>query len=229
MRTVPRRLLALVPGLIGVVLCVHFSMTLAYLLPLNPVTLRTTALVERYMTPWFAQSWTFFAPNPINETRSLLVACRLRQPAGATVETAWVDVSAPVWAAQAQQRFSAAAWLARLQAHVIQLSTDQEGLLDAAQRRRLAAEAAAAPQLDGLSAAEDTRRALAAHLRARLGAAYCDQWYGTGQTIATRVAVAVLRFPRFSQRHLPDRAGELQVYPFAWADYAPVAPLAGQP
>ena len=42
---------------------------------------------------------------------------------------------------------------------------------------------------------------------------------------AVRMRLAVLKFPRFSRRDLPDAKGELTYYDFDWARYQPVAPL----
>ena len=80
---------------------------------------------------------------------------------------------------------------------------------------------------DAIRTAQAARRALASRVLARLGAAYCDRWYGAGQTVATRVGLAVLRFPRFSQRQLPNTDGELRFYPFGWMPYERVSPLTG--
>jgi hypothetical protein len=211
---------------VALVLIRHFGTTLVYLAPINPGTLLIAPQVDSYMNPWFAQDWRLFAPDPIADTRTLLVECRLRGPDGRSAETAPADVSTPLWDALARQRFSPAASLARLQAHIVQLWLQKdEGL------RRL--EARQSPEVNGLvealRGAERPRRALAAHLLARLGAAYCDQRHGPGQTVATRVTLSILRFPRFSQRQLPDAAGETRIYPFEWMPYEPVAPLRAHP
>lgn len=219
MRSFPRHVFPLFPALLVAVLCLHFGMTLVYLMPLNPIALRIAPVVQRYMVPWFAQDWHLFAPNPINETRMLLVSCRLRQTNGTTVETAWVDVSTPLWDAQARQRFSAAAWLGRIQSHAVELYFDPSELLIALERHRTVDDSAVNHLADTIRSVQSMRRALATRVLARLGAAYCDRWYGAGQTVATRVGLLVLRFPRFSQRQLPDSDGQLRFYPFAWMPY----------
>lgn len=219
------RALPLFPVLMVAVFGIHFAITLVYLMPLNPITLRIAPLVERYMAPWFVQNWRLFAPNPINETRMLLVTCRLRQADGTTVETTWVDVSTPLWDAQARQRFSVAAWLDRSQAHAVELYFDHNEVLAALERQRTPEDSAVKQLADAIRTAEGARRTLAIRVLARLGSAYCDRWYGMGRTVATRVSLAVLRFPRFSQRQLPDTDGEVRFYPFAWIPYERVSPL----
>jgi hypothetical protein len=59
----------------------------------------------------------------------------------------------------------------------------------------------------------------------RAGSAHCDSLYGAGRTAAVRLRLAVLKFPRFSRRDLPDSKGELTYFDFDWAPYRPVAPL----
>lgn len=225
MRSIQRHIFPLCAGVAVVLLGIHFGMTLVYLMPLNPIKVRLAPAVERYMTPWFAQDWHLFAPDPIDETRMLLVSCRIRPGNGLTRETAWADVSTPLWSTQADQRFSAAAWLVRPQAHAVQLYFDQNEILAAIERHRTVERSSVNDLADAIRAAHDARRTLATHVLARLGAAYCDRWYGAGQTVATRAGLVVLRFPRFSQRQLPDNHGTLRLYPFAWLPYEPVAPL----
>lgn len=227
MRSFLRPMLPLLSALLPAVLSVHFAITLVYLMPLNPITLHIAPLVERYMAPWFVQNWRLFAPNPINETRMLLVACRVQQADGTTVETAWVDVSTPLWDAQARQRFSVAAWLDRSQAHAVELYFDRNEVLIALERQRTPEDSAVNRLADTIRTAEGARHTLATRVLARLGSVYCDRWYGTGRTVATRVSLAVLRFPRFSQRQLPDTDGEMRFYPFAWMPYERVSPLTG--
>src|SRR5262245_59862813 len=100
MHTFPQRTYAVLPVLLAIVLSIHFVLTLLYLLPLNPTTLRLAPVVAGYMAPFFVQDWRLFAPDQISETRILQVACRLRLAPGSTVETAWMDISTPLWQVQ---------------------------------------------------------------------------------------------------------------------------------
>ena len=225
MRSFRPYVLPLSAGVFVAVLCIHFGITLVYLMPLNPITLRIAPVAERYMAPWFAQDWHLFAPDPINETRMLLVSCRVRQANGMMVETPWADVSTPLWNAQAHWRFSSAGWLARSQAHAVELYFNRNEVLAALERHRTLENSPVNDLADAIRTAEGARRAFAIRVLARLGAAYCERWYGTDQTVATRVCLAALRFPRFSQRQLPDVHGTLRYYPFAWMPYERVASL----
>jgi hypothetical protein len=205
-------------------LSLHFLLTLAYLMPLNPIKLRMAPLLERYMHPFFAQDWRLFAPDPISETRVLFLSCRLRQADGTAVETVWADVSTPWWDAQAHQRASAA-WLSRPQDYAVQRYFDRGELLAQLERHRTAHDSPLNRLATELQIAEDERRTLATRMLARLGTAYCERWYGEGRTTATRFCLAVLRFPRFSERQLPDSAGTLRYYPLEWLPYERVASL----
>lgn len=225
MQAYSQRALALLAGLLVVVLGLHFGLTLVYLLPLNPITLRLAPLVDGYMTPFFAQDWHLFAPEPINETRMLLVACRVRLADGRMVETAWEDISTPLWAMQARERFSPASWLVRLQMHAIQRFFAPGQLLPGLERSHALEDPTVQQLADTLHKLERARQVLPTRVLARLGAAYCDRWYGTGQTVAMRMRLAILRFPRFSQRQMPDSAGEVRSYSFDWMPYESVARL----
>jgi hypothetical protein len=225
MRTCSQRIHALLAGVLAVVLSIHFGLTLIYLLPLNPITLRLAPLLDRYMTPFFAQNWRLFAPEPISETRILLLSCRLRQRNGRLIETAWADISTPLWEVQARQRFSPASWLARLQMHALQRFFAPGEPLFGLKPSQLEEN----PELHSLKAqlqaAEQARHAFAARVLARLGSAYCDRRYGAGLTVATGMRLAVLHVPPFSQRHKRDDPDEWRVYPVAWMSYERVAPL----
>ncbi|MBT1547075.1 DUF5819 family protein [Curtobacterium aurantiacum] len=47
-------------------------------------------LLERYMLPWFGQSWSVFAPDPINGDNEVLVRAQLRSDDS---PTSWVNVT----------------------------------------------------------------------------------------------------------------------------------------
>jgi len=211
--------------LLHVVIGVHFCIHLLYLLPINPITLDIAPLVEDYMNPWFSQDWRLFGPDPITQTRTLLVACQLQPYHGLVVESAPVDESTPLWQAQARQRFSSAAWLARLHSNTIQLYLDQSDVRLQLERQRTVEESGLNQIIEEIQAEEALRHTLARRLLARLGAAHCDQRYGANRTIATHITLVTLPAPLFSQRHLPGVAGEAEAHSFGWMPYEPVALL----
>src|SRR5699024_6174422 len=45
-------------------LVVHFALTVAYVMPLNPVTAAVQPLLRATIGTYFPQGWAFFAPDP---------------------------------------------------------------------------------------------------------------------------------------------------------------------
>ncbi|MDR1999845.1 MAG: DUF5819 family protein [Frankiaceae bacterium] len=50
-------------------------------------------LLTRYMIPWFGQSWSVFAPEPINGDYGFNVKALLQNADGSTTETDWISAS----------------------------------------------------------------------------------------------------------------------------------------
>ncbi|WP_437841981.1 DUF5819 family protein [Sorangium sp. So ce1153] len=228
------------PALLAAALCFHFAMTLAYLTPQNPLKLRFARLIDGYMSPLLQQNWHLFAPDPINDTRVLMVACRLRQPDGGTLETGWTDITTPYWEAHLKNRLGPATRIARSVTGAARLtySADPTSLqiakkLDERRARAQAggggSEASEEQVADMLrkdvKKEQDEGFQLGSSVLARAGSAHCDSLYGPTRTTAVRMRMAVLKFPRFSRRDLPDAKGEVTYYDFDWAPYQPVAPL----
>lgn len=240
MRRYLRVLSTSAPALLAAALCFHFAMTLSYLTPQNPLKLRFAWLIDGYMNPFLQQNWHLFAPDPITDTRLLMVACRLRQPDGGTTETGWVDITAPYWEGHLDNRLGPATRLGRSVTGAARLiySADPTSLQMAKklEERRARAQAGGggleAPEAqvvdllrDEVKKEQDAGFQLGKSVLERAGSAHCDGLYGPDRTAAVRMRMAVLRFPRFSRRDLPDAKGELSYYDLDWAPYQPVAPL----
>ncbi|WP_437930946.1 DUF5819 family protein [Sorangium sp. So ce291] len=240
MRHLLRLLSMSAPALLAAALAFHFAMTLAYLTPQNPLKLRFARLINGYMFPLLQQNWHLFAPDPISDTRLVMVACRLRQPDGSTTETGWTDITTPYWEAHLQDRLGPATRVARSVTGAARMtySADPTSLQMAKklEERRARAQAgggeADAPEaqvIDALQAEvkkeQDEGFQLGKNVLDRAGSAHCDSLYGPDRTTAVRMRLAVLEFPRFSRRDLPDSKGEMKYYDFDWGPYQPVAPL----
>ncbi|WP_437636485.1 DUF5819 family protein [Sorangium sp. So ce854] len=240
MRRFLRVLSTSAPALLGAALCFHFAMTLAYLTPQNPLKLRLARLIEGYMNPFFQQNWHLFAPDPITDTRLLMVACRLRAPDGSTTETGWTDITTPYWEAHLDNRLGPATRVGRSVTGAARLlySADPAAL----QMAKKLDEHRARAQPDGggqeppeeqelqrlrdqVKKEQDAAYRLGKIVLERAGSAHCDSLHGPGRTTAVRVRMGVLRFPRFSRRDLPDAKGDMTYYDLDWAPYQPVAPL----
>jgi hypothetical protein len=214
--------LKLVPALLATALAIHFTMTAIYLIPVSPAKLRLAPLAHAYMFPFFAQDWHLFAPEPESSTRVWMVSCRIRGPEGATRETPWADITTPYRQAHYRSRFGSADRLLRTLTSAGRLTYTMPPSL---------AEFAAGPTNEGdgeltkaVDIAQERSRQEGIRALNRVASAHCDQMHGPADVEAVRVRMAILRFPRFSRRHLPDSAGELSMYDYDWAPHEDVAP-----
>lgn len=83
----------------------HFFCTAVYNMPTNPLQTRFYPVYIDYMSSFFPQVWTLFAPNPIQNNASLLLQCL--EPGQKPSDNAWVDVIRPLWLQHEQHRISA--------------------------------------------------------------------------------------------------------------------------
>jgi len=83
----------------------HFAMTTLYLMPPNPIGLKTNTVVQTYMAPLFHQRWSLFAPNPIGSGHDVAVQCRYREADGQVTETRWIDALGPHLRSARHDRF----------------------------------------------------------------------------------------------------------------------------
>lgn len=224
MQALPRVLLHLVPVGLVLALVFHFGMTLLYLTPLNPIKLHLNQAVVNYISPFFVQNWHLFAPDPVKDSRVLMVSCRLRAADGTERITEWSDISTPLREARYHNRFTPADRLDRPQSSAVHTIFQKDDTLRLLEKRP-----ADTPEyqamLDELRRVEQEKRERGFELLNRIASAHCDRLYGPGRTEQVRTRLAVLTFPRFSERHLPDSEGELSYVLMDWAPYQKVAPL----
>lgn len=199
----------------------HFSATCLYLTPPNAIVLRARPAVDRYMSPYFAQAWTLFAPDPIVDTRELLVSCQIARPDGSTEDSPWLDITTPLRDQRARYRIGPASALERAQTgglHIVLAPPDP--LIE-----RLAENGEHDP---AYVAYKEQRAAMVEQgnrLLRRVASASCDRAYGRGAT--TEVGVRMLRTPSppFSQRRAPLSSSETTYIDFPRGPYEPVAPF----
>ena len=213
------------PALLTLVLMFHFLMTLAYLTPLNPIKLYFQQANLAYMQPFFLQNWQLFAPNPVRDTRVLMVSCRIRDTDGTMTTTEWSDISTPLREASYDNRLVPADRLERLQTGATRIIFGQDEILVELQEHRSEADDEFNKMIDELAQEDEENRQAAIVVLNRIGSAQCDRLYGEDRTEEVRIRVALLEFPRFSQRHLPNEEGELSYVLFDWAPYERVAPM----
>lgn len=78
------------------VLFTHLTLIELGNLPNNPVSLRASPVVERYVHPLFTQNWNFFAPQPIAFDVTVMARAEACATNGRCTMTGWIDVSDPL-------------------------------------------------------------------------------------------------------------------------------------
>ena len=221
-----RRLVAAAPLVLGALLLFHFSATLVHIMPLNPVKMRLTPIVDRYMNPAFSQRWELFAPDPIIDTRELLVSCRVQSPSGAVEETAWSNMTAPLRRLKSRYRLTPADRLERVQTSALHLAFAPDDPTLVKMKKQRDPGDAYRKIIATFDNAKKKQYELANRLLARIASAECDRLYGDrGATLAVRVRMLVIEPPPFSQRTLPDDAGKASYFDFEWRPHESVSPI----
>lgn len=87
----------------------HFTIVELGNLPLNPITVALSRVIDPYMHPLFLQNWNFFAPDPVSEDISVIARAKRCERPKACVMSAWFDVSDPMIESQRRNRFSSVA------------------------------------------------------------------------------------------------------------------------
>ena len=93
-------------------LLVHFTLTVLYVMPLNPMNAAMQPLLDETIGTYYSQNWKLFSPEPLARNYALLV----RPLSGEQVAAAskndlpidgWFDVTTPFWVRFQHNRFSA--------------------------------------------------------------------------------------------------------------------------
>lgn len=213
------RLSRLLPGLWALLLLFHFGMTVLYLLPLSPIKLAILPTLEGYIQPFFEQRWELFAPNPIVDTRLLLVACRVADDAGQVQERPWMNVSSPLRALKERYRLTAADRIDRAQMTAMHLLFERGDVLT----DKLQAHPEDTPEyrkaIELIEQRRKSRQELGRELMARMASVECDRVHGAGRTKEVRVRQVTVKSPPFSQRWSPLEEGTNSYRDFEWLPY----------
>lgn len=111
----------LIKIIISVILIIHFGLTIIYVMPLNPVKIRTTKFLQQtYFKSFFAQNWSFFAPNPASQSYVLLLKPQLDNE---SPDDQWYDITTPLWKNHQENRLATYDRIARVH------TTDLRGIL----------------------------------------------------------------------------------------------------
>ncbi|PEQ01700.1 DUF5819 family protein [Bacillus toyonensis] len=81
--------------LIAFIFSLHFTFTLLYNFPLNPISNKYNDSIQHYMNPLFKQNWKLFAPNPVSTNNILYIRGEYTDKNEELKKTEWVDASTP--------------------------------------------------------------------------------------------------------------------------------------
>lgn len=214
------------PAILGGVLVLHFAVTCLYLSPLNPIKIALLEYVSEYMQPFFQQRWDLFAPNPLVDTRMLLISCRIKNERGELEERPWSNMSAPFRAQKQRYRLTPADRIDRAHMASIHLLFEKP---DALADKLLNTPDDTPEYKRAIEVIEHDRKArqeLGTELMARVASAECDRLYGAEHTTAVRTRMVVIKSPPFSKRWSSlEEDGQTSYVDFDWLPYQRVAPL----
>lgn len=81
--------------LITFIFIVHFTFTLLYNFPLNPINNKYNNSIQNYMDPLFRQNWKLFGPDPVSVNNILYIRGEYKNKNGELKKTEWIDASTP--------------------------------------------------------------------------------------------------------------------------------------
>ncbi len=200
-------------------LVAHFALTLAYVMPVNPITVGLQPMLGATIGTYFEQNWGMFAPNP--RSGDLVLLARplsdgefgVLGSEGLPVD-GWYDLSTGLWDAFHANRFSAYDRLTRPQTRAVLAyvygGAELAGWREACDR----GEAAACAELDVRGAA---MRQHAEMLLTRLASAFAHD-AGLASPAVTHLALRAreLHPVPWSERYTgfrPTRDVDLGIYP----------------
>jgi hypothetical protein len=214
------------PAILAGFLMLHFGITCLHLTPLNPVKITLLPYLSEYTQPLFQQRWDLFAPNPIVDTRMLLIACRVRTERGDIEERPWSNMTAQFRALKERYRLTPADRIDRAHMASVHLLYEKPDALtdkllntpeDTPEYKQL---------VEVIEAERKAKRALGTQLMARVASAECDRLYGPDRTTEVRTRMVTVKSPPFSRRWSSvEDAGETSYVDFDWLPYERVAAL----
>lgn len=203
--------------LLGAVFLLHFAVTALVVGPVNPISLQFGREINSYTGRMFQQTWTLFAPTPINDERGLLIRARLRDEQGLLLETEWHDItSGPIDRIHEQRLFPPRH--SRIISNGIQLLGWRDPVVD-----RIREQLIVQPMEDAddprsrfpFSPAEERYLESMEEILRQIATVHARDRWGDGVE-AVQVRLAVNEFPPFSRRREPDSADDISVTDFEW-------------
>jgi hypothetical protein len=74
---------------------IHFWIIAIYLMPDNPIKHQHNYSIQKYINPFFTQTWNLFSPNPVNSNITILLQFKTVTSIKADT-TQWVDIIEPI-------------------------------------------------------------------------------------------------------------------------------------
>jgi hypothetical protein len=216
-------------------MAMHFLATALFVAPLNPIKLEWGDEIACYMTPYFEQNWSLFAPNPISEERGMLVRARVTDVDGTIRTTPFADITNPaieavhgnrVFPSRHARLVSSGIQMLSWEDPVIEryrqtLRKRQEAQLEQPPPERAAGPTPAEPSPDGTSPVEPPLTPPEQRYRARterflqtLASAESVRRWGP-EVVAVQVRLVRHEFPRFSERR-SERTGLVTYEDLVW-------------
>lgn len=214
-------LLALALGLI-----LHFAMTVAYVAPLSMAKIRALPVLQTYMEPYFAQGWELFAPDPILQSKYLMVSCRMEDSQGRVSETDPVDVTSRLHHEQRAFRLNHADRMLRSQLSPLTLiAPPVDPLADAIQRLENTAAKEVREVVEGVRSGKDENVKFGLRLLSRVASAECHGLHPQRRLTSSRAIMVSVSAPPFSRRNDHSVQGEKSLTDFGWMPYEHVSSL----
>jgi hypothetical protein len=214
------------PAVLILTLVIHFGMTLLYLTPLNPIKARLGPIISAYMEPRFSQKWELFAPDPIVDTRILLVSCSLARGPSGEEQTPWVDITTPLRSLKYRYRFTPADRLERAQdAALFMVFGEPDAAMVKLQQQRDSLPVEIRSVTDSMEKVRAEDAVTGRRLLARIASTECVRRYAPIPVRRVQLRMVVIEPPPFSQRSRPNKDGKTTVVQFDSTPLETVAPF----
>lgn len=193
----------------------HFLASALHVGPINPIQIRAHQYTQSWLLPYFEQTWTLFAPDPISEDRGMLARFRCEDES----VTDWVDVTTKHIQTTQQNRFFPAR-NSRLVSNGSTLLTSNDPIAERLRARVKDAETK--DRAGGNDGAAVPLSVADKHIRER-GLQFLSGYAMReapdacpGGAIAVQLRMVQHLFPPFSQRHRWNETGEVNETDFKW-------------
>jgi hypothetical protein len=201
-----------------VLLAFHVTMIQLSNMPLSPLKLQYSDLIEHYVNPLFTQNWLLFAPQPLDEDIALMVRGRFKDPrTGRLQTTRWLNVTEPLIDAVRKNRLTPLALVELGEANVVVSFNNDLELNPKATFVRNGKRFLILP----VPVDVDTRDTT---VLTRTGLASLEIEFPGMNFSQVQVGISRYRFPRFTKRFDADTLDYATITPVQWQRAAWVAP-----